>query len=112
MALAATLNLIACLIFLMALRAEKLAIVRVGLPFCLVAGTTFVSAASAGVHDIAISVYMVAIISAAFFLGSWGTIATFVLVFDRFHYCFFFRSYWPNQPRHSIRFSETPCSTF
>ena len=79
MALAATLNLIACLIFLMALRAEKLAIVRVGLPFCLVAGTTFVSAASAGVHDIVISVYMVAIISAAFFLGSWGTIATFVL---------------------------------
>lgn len=80
MVLAATLNLIACLIFLMALRAEKLAIVRVGLPFCLVAGTTFVSATSAGVHDIAISVYMVAIISAAFFLGSSGTIATFVLV--------------------------------
>ncbi|EAW30784.1 sensory box histidine kinase/response regulator [marine gamma proteobacterium HTCC2143] len=80
MALAATLNLIACLIFLMALRAEKLAIVRVGLPFCLVAGTTFVSATNAGVHDIAISVYMVAIISAAFFLGSSGTIATFVLV--------------------------------
>lgn len=79
MALAAALNLIACLIFLMAIRAEKLAIVRVGLPFCLVAGTTFVSATSAGVHDIIISVYMVAIISAAFFLGSWGTIATFVL---------------------------------
>ena len=80
MALAASLNLIACLIFLRAIKAGKLAIVRVGLPFCLVAGTTFVSATSAGVHDIAISVYMVAIISAAFFLGSSGTIATFVLV--------------------------------
>jgi PAS domain S-box-containing protein len=81
-------NMIACLVFWVCIRAGKLTAPRLGLPPLILASITFGAASGAGTHDMVVSGYVLATLTAAFIFATRGTIVTYVLSVGAYFFLF------------------------